>query len=143
MRELDWGSSFVDYEPTHSWWFIYKSVRLCADVILFTSCCVLMVENNIFSLHRRHSGLRSGRFRPPPLYCDGPQRTKNGVPPAPVPVPAFERLVKPFNRSYSVITVLPKSLIRHNSDLTYIHRCVLPDYKNSRGRWAGSPPTSS
>jgi len=38
MRELNWSSSFVDYEPTHSWWFTRKSVRNRAAVLRLAVC---------------------------------------------------------------------------------------------------------
>lgn len=56
MRELNWGSSFVDYKPAHSWWFAHKGVRWSSVASKsFTSCS---------SVHPA-SPLRSCRFRPP------------------------------------------------------------------------------
>jgi hypothetical protein len=45
MRELNWGSSFVDYKPTHSWWFARKSVRDVCNRL--TSCLVLIAEDTV------------------------------------------------------------------------------------------------
>ena len=51
MRELDWGSPFVNYEPTHGWWFICKSVRSRAGILRLV-CCVLIAGSRTLAHFR-------------------------------------------------------------------------------------------
>ena len=43
MRELNWGSSLVDHEPTHSWWFTDKVVRLDAAFLRLFACSLSQI----------------------------------------------------------------------------------------------------
>ena len=51
MRELNWGSSFVDHEPAHSWWFARKNVRLCPVVLRLVACSLRKIAAPRFQDH--------------------------------------------------------------------------------------------
>jgi hypothetical protein len=148
VRELNRSSSFVDHQPAHSWWFVRKSVRSRAEVLRLFACSLR--EGGLLFRHPRIIVVPSpSEFATPPPRCIqtaaptewvGQRYNTLTLVCCAVPRNGWNATSLP---SPIMAPILPKSLIQSNLDIKYTGRCDLIDYKNSRGRKVGSPPTSS